>query len=141
LKVAINTIQQLLSFWNLLFVLLKLLKLFHLFSTSIVLLYSLYNIESNQLKGLRWRNHFGGVMVSVLDSKAVDREFEQRSGQTFCICICCFSVKHAVSKIKCWLVRNWDNVSRVVRHVYQRTVVSVSLHYTNPTKREWSNCP
>jgi hypothetical protein len=65
MKVALNTIQPLLSFWNLLFVLLKLLKLFRLFSTSIVLLYSLYNIESNQLKGLRWRNHFGGVMVSV----------------------------------------------------------------------------
>jgi hypothetical protein len=38
-----------------------------------------------------------GVMVSVLDSSAVDRSFEPRSGQTkdYNIGICCFSAKHA----------------------------------------------
>jgi hypothetical protein len=38
-----------------------------------------------------------GVMVSVLDSSAVDRGFEPRSGQTkdYNIGICCFSAKHA----------------------------------------------
>ena len=37
-------------------------------------------------------NHIGGVMVSVLASSAVDRGFEQRSGQTndYKIGICCF---------------------------------------------------
>jgi hypothetical protein len=39
----------------------------------------------------------GGVMVSVLSSSAVDREFESRSGQTkdYEISICCFPAKHA----------------------------------------------
>jgi hypothetical protein len=41
-------------------------------------------------------------MVSVLDSGAVDREFEPRSGQTkdYKIGICCFSAKHAVLRRK-----------------------------------------
>jgi hypothetical protein len=39
----------------------------------------------------------GGVMVGVLDSSAVDRGFEPRSGQTkdYKIGICCYSAKHA----------------------------------------------
>ena len=39
----------------------------------------------------------GGIMVSVLDSNVVDREFEHRSGQTNDnkIGMCCFSTKHA----------------------------------------------
>jgi hypothetical protein len=42
-------------------------------------------------------NRIGGVMVSMLTSSALDRVFEQRSGQTkdFKIGICCFSAKHA----------------------------------------------
>ena len=57
----------------------------------------------------------GAVMISVLASSAVDREFEHRSGQTkdYNIGIRCFSAKHAAlkSKPKDWLVRNQNNVS------------------------------
>ena len=60
-------------------------------------------------------NCIGGVMVSVLDSSAVDRGFELRSIQTkdYKICICCFSSKHAAlrSKSKDGLARNENNVS------------------------------
>ena len=44
--------------------------------------------------------HIGGVMVSVLDSSAVDREFEPGLGQTDKIGICCFSAKHAALRRK-----------------------------------------
>jgi hypothetical protein len=54
-------------------------------------------------------------MVSVLDSSAVDRGFEPRSGQTkdYNIGICCFSAKHASFrwKNKDWLAGNQDNES------------------------------
>ena len=54
-------------------------------------------------------------MVSVLASNAVDRGFEQRSGQTkdYEIGICCFFAKHAALKRKSkdWLARNQNNVS------------------------------
>ena len=57
----------------------------------------------------------GGVMVSVLASSSVDREFEPRSGQTkdYKIGICCFSAKYAAlrRKDKDWLARNQYNVS------------------------------
>jgi hypothetical protein len=66
-----------------------------------------------QLKQLK--NRISGVMVSVLASCAVDREFEPRLGQTkvYEIGICCFSAKHASlrSKSKDWLARNQNNVS------------------------------
>ena len=56
----------------------------------------------------------GDVMISVLASSAVDREFKPRSGETkdYEIGICCFSAKHAAlrRKRKDWLVRNQDNV-------------------------------
>lgn len=41
-------------------------------------------------------NHVGGVMVSILVSNAVDREFDSRSGQTqdYEMVIRCFSVMH-----------------------------------------------
>ena len=72
----------------------------------------------------------GGVMVCVLCSSAVDRGFEPRLGQTkdYEIGICCFFAKHAAlrRKSKDWLSRNQNNVSRVERHVYPQTVVSVS---------------
>ena len=54
-------------------------------------------------------------MVSVIDSSAVYRGFEPRSGQTkdYKIGICCFSTKHAAlrSKSKDWMARNQNNVS------------------------------
>ena len=57
----------------------------------------------------------GGVMVSVLASRVVDRGFEPLSGQTkdYNIGICCFSAKHAAlrSKSKDWLAWNQNNVS------------------------------
>ena len=66
-------------------------------------------------------------MVSVLASSAVDRGFQPRSGQTndYKIGICRFSAKHAVlrRKSKNWLARNQNNMER---HVYPRTVASVS---------------
>ena len=69
-------------------------------------------------------------MVSMLASSAVDRLVEPRSGQTkdYEIGICCFSAKHAAlrRKSKDQLARNQDNMSKWGRHVYPRTVVSVS---------------
>ena len=60
-------------------------------------------------------NRIGGVMVSVLASGTVDREFEPRSGQTkdYKIGICCFSAKQAAlrRRRKDCLVRNQNNVS------------------------------
>ena len=61
-------------------------------------------------------SRIGGVMVSVLTPSTVDGGFESRSGQTndYEIGISCFSAKHAVlrRKIKDWLARNQDNVSK-----------------------------
>ena len=60
-------------------------------------------------------NRIGGVMVSLLASSAVDREFESRSGKKkdYIIGICCFSAKYAAlsRKSKDWLSGNQDNVS------------------------------
>ena len=60
-------------------------------------------------------NRIGGVMVSVVASRAVYRGFEPRSGDTKDneIGICCFSAKNAAlrRKTKDWLARNQDNVS------------------------------
>ena len=64
---------------------------------------------------LETRNRIGGVIICVLASSAVDREFEPRSGQTkdYNIGTCCFSAKHAAlrRKSKDWLARNHNNVS------------------------------
>jgi hypothetical protein len=70
----------------------------------------------------------GGVMVSVLASSAVDCGFEPNQAKDYKIGICCFSAKHAAlrRKTKDWLAWNQNNVSRVERHVYPRTVVLVS---------------
>ena len=61
-------------------------------------------------------SRISGVMVSVLTSKAVNRGFEHRSGQTmdYKIGICCFSAKHAAlrRKTKDWVAQNMDNVSK-----------------------------
>ena len=54
------------------------------------------------------------VMVGVLPSSAVGREFESRSGKPdYKIGICCFPAKHAALKRKSkdWLARYQDNVS------------------------------
>ena len=65
---------------------------------------------------LETHNRIGGVIICVLASSAVDREFEPRSGQTkedYNIGTCCFSAKHAAlrRKSKDWLARNHNNVS------------------------------
>ena len=75
-------------------------------------------------------DRIAGVMISVLASSAVDRGFEPRSRQTkdYKIGIYCFFAKHAGlrRKSKDSLARNQDIVSRVGRHGYPWTVVSVS---------------
>ena len=72
-------------------------------------------MHCTKLNVLDKRNRFGGVMVNMLASSAVDRGFEPRSGQTkdFKIDICCFSAKHAAlrRKNKDWLAQNQNNVS------------------------------
>ena len=60
-------------------------------------------------------NHIGGVIVSVLASRAVDLVSEPRSGQTkdHKIDIDCFSANHTAlrRKSKDWLARNQDSES------------------------------
>ena len=55
-----------------------------------------------------------GVMVGVLASSKVNREFQPQLGQTkdYQIGICCFSAKHAALRrnSKDWLAWNQDNV-------------------------------
>ena len=79
-------------------------------------------------------NRIGGILDSVLASSVVDRGFEPRSGQIkdYKIGIYCFFAKHVAIRreSKDWLAWNQDNVLSV----YLRTVVSVSLHYKNPTR-------
>ena len=64
---------------------------------------------------LSFKNRIGGLMVSVLASRAVDRGFEPLSGQSkdYKIGTCCFSAKHAAlrKKSKDWSVWNQNNVS------------------------------
>ena len=59
-------------------------------------------------------NRISGVMVSVLDTSAVDRGFEppDRVKPKTKIDTCCFSTNYALRrKSKDWLARNQDNVS------------------------------
>jgi hypothetical protein len=60
------------------------------------------------------RTAIDGVLVSVIASSVVDREFELRSGQTknYKIGMCSFSDRPATlrRKNKDWLARNQDNV-------------------------------
>ena len=57
-----------------------------------------------------------GVMVSVLDMSVVNHGFKPQYVQTkdYVIGIRCFSAKHTTlqRKIKVWLARNQDNVSK-----------------------------
>jgi hypothetical protein len=89
---------------------------------------AIFDFWSTQKKTTK-HNRIGGVIVSVLASSVVDRGFKPRSGQTidYQIGICCFSAKHAALKRKGkdWLIQNQNYVSRVERHVYPWTVVSV----------------
>ena len=59
-------------------------------------------------------SRISGVMFSVLDSGAVDRGFEQRSGQTknFKIGICCLFAKHTALSRKNKDGLNQNNVSK-----------------------------
>jgi hypothetical protein len=61
-----------------------------------------YSTHGNDVHDESHSNRNGGVMVSVLASSAVDREFEPRSGQTKenKIGICCFSATHAALRRK-----------------------------------------
>jgi hypothetical protein len=60
-------------------------------------------------------NRIVGVIVSVLASGVIDREFEPWSGKTkdYNIGICCFSAKHAAlrRKSKDWLAWKQNSVS------------------------------
>ena len=62
-----------------------------------------------------YSNRIGGVMVSVLASRAVDRRFDPRLRQTknYRIGMCCFSAKHVAlrRKGKNWLTLNQNNAS------------------------------
>ena len=62
-----------------------------------------------------YKYRIGGVMVSMLGSSAVDREFEPRSGRTndFKIDVCYFSAMHTALRRKSrdWLARNQNNAS------------------------------
>jgi hypothetical protein len=61
-----------------------------------ILLYMRYHTFSMR------QNCISGVMVSVLDSNAVDHVFERQSGKTkdYEIGICCFSTKHPALRRK-----------------------------------------
>ena len=81
-----------------------------LLKTSLVI--KIYRLNTQVLA---YFNRIGGWMVSVLDSSAVDRGFEPRSGQTkyYKMGICCFSATHVALRRKSnvWLARNRANVS------------------------------
>ena len=69
-----------------------------------------FRIKVGNVQIVYCSNCVGGIMVSVLVSNVVDREFETRSGQTkdYKINICCFSAKNVAlrRKSKDWLARN-----------------------------------
>ena len=68
------------------------------------------------LQILCYENHITSLMICVLDSSALDHEFEPRTSQTkdVEIGICFFSAKHAAFRIKskCSFARNQENVSK-----------------------------
>ena len=66
-------------------------------------------------------------MVNVLSFSAVDRGFKPWLDKTKDYDICCFSAKHAaLSRKSRRVVSESGKCVRVERHVYPRTVVSVS---------------
>ena len=76
-------------------------------------LFVLFNYVSLRSEFFAVMNLVGGVMVSVLASSEVDREFEPLSGQIkdYKNGICCFSARQAAlrRKHKYWLARNQNN--------------------------------
>jgi hypothetical protein len=66
---------------------------------------------------LLWTIHFGGAMVSVLASCALDREFESRSGQTkdYKIGICCLSANQTPFKFMSCLHYLQDHGYKVLK--------------------------
>ena len=74
---------------------------FHDFVLNCCMVYKMYK-SSSSCPSSKQKPNIGGVIVSVLDSGAVDREFEPRSGQTkdYKIGMCCFSAKHTVLRRK-----------------------------------------
>ena len=66
---------------------------------------------------------YKSLIASILAPSVVDRGFEFRSGQTkdYKIGMCCFSAKHTALR-----KQGKENVSDWGRHVYPRTVVSMS---------------
>ena len=70
------------------------------------------------------KDYIGGVMASVLASRAVDPGLDQR---LYNIGICCFSTEHISlrRKGKDWLARNQNTQKK--SHVYPRIVVSTKL--------------
>jgi hypothetical protein len=73
-------------------------------------------------------------MVSVLGSRVVDYRFEHLSGQTkdYAIGTCFFLAKQAALRRK---GKDWLAGIRIICPSEATSVVSVSKHYTNPTKR------
>ena len=67
-------------------------------------------------------NRIDGVMVSLLASSAVDRGFEPQT-RDYEIGNCCFSAKDKEQKL---VGSESEKCVQVGRHVYLRTVVSVS---------------
>jgi hypothetical protein len=69
----------------------------------------------------------GGVMISVLASSAVERRFENRSGQTkdYETGMCYFSAKHPAlrRKSKDWLARNQNNVFKNIILYFDRNYI------------------
>jgi hypothetical protein len=114
--------------------------LISLYKDKLLFLYVVVNIQICSLFIMLFlyvycrRNCIGGVMVSVLTSSVVDRGFEPLSGLTkdYKIGICCFSAKHAALRSYWLRIRIMCGVEW---HVYPRTVVLVSWHYKNPTRR------
>ena len=68
------------------------------------------------LIGQKFLNHIGGIMIYMFTSSVIDCGLEPWLGQSedYKIGICCFCAKHAAlrRKIKDWLARNQDDVSK-----------------------------
>ena len=108
-------------------------------SSQLMVIITFGHINQLSIYFLPQENHID-VKVSVLTSSVVDHGFESRSGQTkdYEIGICCFSAKHTAlqRKGKDQLAQNQDNASEWGdMSICGLFFLSVSQHYTNPTKR------
>jgi hypothetical protein len=78
-------------------------------------------------------NHISVVMARMLTSSAVDCRVKPKAIKLLFVASL-LSIQHKGERAKTsWLGMRIKY--RVELHVYQRTVVSVSLHYENPAKR------